>query len=341
MTDITEGLPENIQRLIQPSLAKGEELVVSLPGGMGEALAATTKKLFLAAETHDLGKPAREQVREFALSNLEDVRIEDTSAGGSVVVSVKGGTDPGPSISFPAYKREEFEAAVNKIRELAAAAPTELEEAQAQAQTIRCPACGVPVEPRFLFCPGCGVQLHSLCRNCSAPIDESWSFCTVCGRRLDRSRLGPSAPSQAKQAAQAEAEGTQEKKERLEAAEQEVAESLNDQGTQCYEDGRIEEAVSYFKRAIELEPGVAKYHVNLGVAYGELEGSKSEALASYRKAAELDPQDPSPHLLMGYLFNEGGDPDSARREWETVVKLAPNTAESKEAQDAIANLNVL
>ena len=133
----------------------------------------------------------------------------------------------------------------------------------------------------------------------------------------------------------------QERGEGARAPGQEDAEALNDKGTRTYNDGRIEEAIELFKRALELAPDVGKYHVNLGVAYGELEGKDDDALACYRKAAELDRQDPSPHLLIGYILNESGDPDAARREWEEVTKLAPGTAEAKEAQDAIASLERL
>lgn len=341
MTKLVEGLPYNIQDPIQARLAKDEELFVGLPGGMGEALAATARRLFLAAEVHEPGKPVKEEVFEFALSNIEQIAIEDTSAGGKVVVSLKGGSQAPPPISFPAFKKEAFQAAVAKIRDLLTTAATTETEVRAEDESMRCQACGMPVKSRFLYCPGCGVQLHPLCQNCSAPVDDSWAFCTVCGRGLDRSRLAQAPPARARERVGRESERAQERGEGARAPGQEDAEALNDKGTRTYNDGRIEEAIELFKRALELAPDVGKYHVNLGVAYGELEGKDDDALACYRKAAELDRQDPSPHLLIGYILNESGDPDAARREWEEVTKLAPGTAEAKEAQDAIASLERL
>jgi tetratricopeptide (TPR) repeat protein len=340
MTDIIEGLPHNIQSTIDSRLAKGEELLVSLPGGMGEALAVTARKLFLAAEVREPGRPAREEVLDFLLGNIEKIAIEETPTGGNVLLSLKGDTSA-PPISFPAYKKQAFEAAVEKVRELLASAAPAATGTPAAEEAARCQGCGMAVEARFLYCPGCGIQLRSLCQNCNAPVEDVWGFCTVCGRRLDRSRLAPASPARAREMVDREGERPQERQEPPPTSGDEDAETLNDRGTKSYEAGRIEEAVELFKRAIELEPEVSKYHINLGVAYGEAEGKEDDALACYRKAAELDPRDPSPHLLMGYLFNETGDPESARAEWEQVAKLAPGTAEAKEAQDAIANLDRL
>jgi tetratricopeptide (TPR) repeat protein len=341
MTDMLEDLPHNIQSTIDSRLGLGEELLVSLPGGMGEALAATSRRLFLAAEVREPGRPAREDVLDFLLTNVEKIDIEDTPTGGTVAVSIKGSAASAPRISFPEYKKEAFESAVGKIRELLASAAPSGGPGQPAPEAERCPGCGMVADPRFLYCPGCGIQLKSLCQNCNAAVGESWSFCAVCGRRLDRSRLAPSSPARAREMVDRETERAQVRKEPVKTAGEEDAEAINEKGTQCYEDGRIDEAIELFGRAIELAPDVSKYHINLGVAYGEADGKEDEALACYKRAAELDPRDPSPHLLMGYLFNEGGDPESARREWEQVAELAPGTAEAKEAQDAIANLDRL
>ena len=53
---------------------------------------------------------------------------------------------------------------------------------------------------------------------------------------------------------------------------------------------RSRESISYYQRAIEVDPGQNRYHLNLGNAYLEV-GLLDQAVEAYRRALELNPSD--------------------------------------------------
>jgi Flp pilus assembly protein TadD len=52
--------------------------------------------------------------------------------------------------------------------------------------------------------------------------------------------------------------------------------------------GDLAAAAEHFRRAVELQPELARAHFNLGVILNEL-GDRPRAAEHYRRAAELDP----------------------------------------------------
>jgi Flp pilus assembly protein TadD len=64
--------------------------------------------------------------------------------------------------------------------------------------------------------------------------------------------------------------------------------------------GRVEEAFSTFRRAVEIDPDHARTHLNLGTLL-EREGRTDEAARAYGEAARLDPAWPAPRLRLEAL----------------------------------------
>jgi tetratricopeptide (TPR) repeat protein len=64
------------------------------------------------------------------------------------------------------------------------------------------------------------------------------------------------------------------------------AETYHDAGTDYYNEGNYHEAVSSYKKAIEIDPNIGLVHANLGVAYGRLEKDK-EALVELKEGIRL------------------------------------------------------
>jgi tetratricopeptide (TPR) repeat protein len=58
----------------------------------------------------------------------------------------------------------------------------------------------------------------------------------------------------------------------------------------CLAYGKFEAAIEDFTKAIKLNPNVADYYYNRGIAYGKLE-QYEKALADINKAMELYPND--------------------------------------------------
>ena len=72
--------------------------------------------------------------------------------------------------------------------------------------------------------------------------------------------------------------------------------------------GRLEEAIDAYHRAIGLSPGYATAHGNLGIALKE-QGRIDDALACFRKAIELKPDLPkaASNYLLTLHYHPGYD----------------------------------
>ncbi|MHC4992980.1 MAG: tetratricopeptide repeat protein, partial [Planctomycetota bacterium] len=76
--------------------------------------------------------------------------------------------------------------------------------------------------------------------------------------------------------------------QRAVAINDEHAEAQNNLGGILGLQGRTEEAITHFRRAIDLDPGLARAHANLGSALLN-QGKPDEAMIHLRSAARLDP----------------------------------------------------
>ena len=80
---------------------------------------------------------------------------------------------------------------------------------------------------------------------------------------------------------------------------------LNNLGNALSEQGKLDEAIACYRRAIELDPKFALAHNNLGVALQD-QGKLDEAIACYRKAIELDPKCAPAHSNLGDALEATG-----------------------------------
>jgi Flp pilus assembly protein TadD len=140
-----------------------------------------------------------------------------------------------------------------------------------------------------------------------------------------------------------------------------AAQMLSDQGAHQLEAGRLEEAEASLRLALEVDPGSAPAHANLGLvrlARGDLEGAEAslrgairaredfveawadlgvvlerrgrglEARAAYEHALSIDPTLPMPRLVLARLLVRCGLPVEARAHLLRLVALLPDDAEA-------------
>ena len=84
--------------------------------------------------------------------------------------------------------------------------------------------------------------------------------------------------------------------------------------------GRPEEAVSQFRKVIELQPDSAEARLNLGIVLADqydLEG----ALDAFSRAVDLTPSSTAAHYNKGRALYDLGRGDEAKRELETATNL--------------------
>jgi Flp pilus assembly protein TadD len=98
---------------------------------------------------------------------------------------------------------------------------------------------------------------------------------------------------------------------------------------QSYEDGialsregRFEEALSAFKRAVRHQPQYGNAYYNMGIVYHELDRPE-DAVKAYRKAIEINPGDAAAHVNLGNLYLRRAELTAAVMELETAVRIDP------------------
>ncbi len=87
--------------------------------------------------------------------------------------------------------------------------------------------------------------------------------------------------------------------------------------------GNYEDAIHYYKLAIEEQPGNGYLYASLGNAYRELEDLEA-AIEQYQLALEQFGSDYSLHMSLGELYQEADREDEAVQSYLRASELAPN-----------------
>lgn len=97
----------------------------------------------------------------------------------------------------------------------------------------------------------------------------------------------------------------------------------------------IDQAIAYFDRAIQADPGYADAWSGIATGYAILrdydadaqpDAHWSDALGAARKAVMLDPESSRGHMVLGQLYEEHWDWSRARHEFELALELDPSDA---------------
>ncbi|MFQ5443684.1 MAG: tetratricopeptide repeat protein, partial [Nitrospinales bacterium] len=82
-------------------------------------------------------------------------------------------------------------------------------------------------------------------------------------------------------------------------------EAIHNIGVVYFEQGKTEQAVDQYQKALRIQPDYADAHFNLGVALAK-QGFEKEALAHYMKVLELKPEyaEANNNLAVYYFFKK-------------------------------------
>ena len=111
----------------------------------------------------------------------------------------------------------------------------------------------------------------------------------------------------------------------------------NNLGTVLMQQGRTDEAIRFYREAIQQSPDYYKPYDNLGAAWAR-KGNSGKAINLYRKALELNPRDPSTHLNMGLALARTGKRRQASTHLRQFLSLDPNSPRAREVRDFISRL---
>ncbi len=81
-------------------------------------------------------------------------------------------------------------------------------------------------------------------------------------------------------------------------------------GVELAREGKLDEAEVLFKEILEIQPGVAEVHRNLGYVYAQRKDWAS-AEASYQAALDLRPGDPEFVAALAQMYRDSGQEDKA------------------------------
>ena len=103
-----------------------------------------------------------------------------------------------------------------------------------------------------------------------------------------------------------------------------------DLGVVLSDQGRMEDAIHHYRRALEITPAYVEAHNNLGNALatrGELE----EAMRHYQRALKIDPNFAMAHTNLGNVFAMRGELEEAIGHFRQALRIQPKFPEAQDS----------
>jgi superkiller protein 3 len=103
------------------------------------------------------------------------------------------------------------------------------------------------------------------------------------------------------------------------------AQTAYERGNLLLDQGKTDEAIALFQKAIRLDPDFGDAHYELGSALG-MRGQWQQAIFEFREAIRLQPNDQASHYNLGHALLTEQDLDAAISELRTAIQLKPDDA---------------
>lgn len=89
--------------------------------------------------------------------------------------------------------------------------------------------------------------------------------------------------------------------------------------------GKLDESIGYFRRAIQLDPDSSVAQTNLGIALG-IKGKLNESIFYLRQALQAEPDSAVIHTALGVALRENGNLEEAISHFRQALQLDPHSA---------------
>ena len=103
---------------------------------------------------------------------------------------------------------------------------------------------------------------------------------------------------------------------------QDHARTRSNLGAALRKQGKMEEALSEYSRALSIDPESKTAHFGLGILFAE-QGNAQRALQEYQRALDIDPTYAEVSLNMGALYMRMGETEKAIEQYKHAIKVVP------------------
>ncbi|HRU78822.1 MAG TPA: tetratricopeptide repeat protein [Rectinema sp.] len=110
---------------------------------------------------------------------------------------------------------------------------------------------------------------------------------------------------------------------------------LNDRGVDLIEEGRVEEALECFDKAIELDPQAIFSRINRANALALLDRI-DEAIGEFAAALRIDEENTSLWYNRGIVMSQIGDEEEAERCYRRAIQINPQDEDSSSSYNNLA-----
>ena len=99
----------------------------------------------------------------------------------------------------------------------------------------------------------------------------------------------------------------------------------NNLGNALLQNGDVDDAITHFQEALQINPGYAEAHINLGNALFQ-RGKVDEAIAQYQRALQINPDYAEAHYNLGNALLRQGSVDEAIAQYQRALQIRPDYA---------------
>ncbi|MEZ4487346.1 MAG: tetratricopeptide repeat protein [Cyanobacteriota/Melainabacteria group bacterium] len=136
---------------------------------------------------------------------------------------------------------------------------------------------------------------------------------------LDEGKAVQKAQADSTESAPAASSGTTSKVDKEKAAE------FYNRAVKNHLTGKLDQAISDYRAAIEANPELGQAHCNLGLIFNQRH-EYDPALVEFRKALAINPKDAFTYNGIGAALRAQKDYDGALKNWQTATSLKPDLA---------------
>ena len=224
--------------------------------------------------------------------------------------------------------------------------------------SLKCPKCGTLVTGKVKYCPECGTAIKSVKQPKTSaektnpkPVKKtglqgyniiylvlliSLIIVGFYGYRFVAPKNNTNPHVQANEAAPPQQSPVFDQnmynqlKGMAEANPNDIQANIN-LGNFLFDSKRFDEAIGYYKKALEKNPGNPDVLVDAGVCDFNMQ-RYSEAKSYFKKALDIDPKHANALYNLGVVSAQEGDMNGMLAAWEKLIEVAPESEPARTAK---------